>query len=273
MSSLPQDWQGLCLLIFALGFKHGFDADHLAAIDGLARVSQWRNPRLARYCGTLFSLGHGMVVLLIALLVGTLAQRWEVPRWLDAFGAWISIGFLTALGVVNVRAVLVAPPQQVVRPVGVKGRLLGRLGQAASPAGVAMVGALFALSFDTLSQTALFALAAAQTGGWRHVAVLGLLFMAGMVLTDGINGLWIARLIRRADQLARIASRVMGLAVGGASLLVAAFTLARLGWPALDAWTEGRELGLGAALIALVASSFLVARRLAPAPRAAPQRA
>ena len=96
-----------------------------------------------------------------------------------------------------------------------KGRLLGNLRHASHPALIALVGALFALSFDTLSQAAFFALTATQFGGWQHALVLALLFTFGMLLTDGINGLWIARLIARADQVALVASRVMGLVVSG----------------------------------------------------------
>jgi high-affinity nickel-transport protein len=46
--------------------------------------------------------------------------------------------------------------------VGLKGRWLGRLARVSDPLGVAMVGALFALSFDTVSQAALFAVAGVQ---------------------------------------------------------------------------------------------------------------
>ena len=42
---------------------------------------------------------------------------------------------------------------------------LGRLARVSDPAGVALVGALFALSFDTVSQAALFAVAGVQAGG------------------------------------------------------------------------------------------------------------
>ena len=268
MPSLPQDWQALCLLIFVLGLKHGFDADHLATIDGLTRVNQRRHPRLARFCGALFSLGHGGVVLVIALFVGTLAQRWQAPPWLDEFGAWVSISILSLLGLVNIRAVLVARPHEVVRPVGIKGRLLGRA-RTASLAWVALIGALFALSFDTVSQATLFALAASQSGGWERVMALGLLFTAGMIVTDGANGLWIARLIRRADQRARIASRVMGLVVGSASLLTAAFVLARLVLPPLDAWSEGKELSFGFVVIAFIAIGAALAFAMASLARKA----
>jgi nickel/cobalt transporter (NiCoT) family protein len=262
VQSLPRDWLALCLLIFVLGLKHGFDADHLATIDGLTRFNMRRDPRLARYCGVLFSLGHGAVVLVIALVVGNLAQQWQAPRWLDAVGAWISIGFLLALGGVNVYAVLRTHPTVSVRPFGIKGRLLGPLAQVSSPWLVALVGALFALSFDTVSQAGLFAMAATQIGGWEHALVLGTLFLLGMLLTDGANGLWISRLISRADQIALVASRVMGLVVGGVSLVVAAFTLTRMAVPTLDAWSSGKELLFGLAVVGIVAASFVLARWL-----------
>lgn len=266
METLPTDWLSLLILTFVLGMKHGFDADHLATIDGLTRYNARRQPRLARYCGTLFSLGHGAVVMAIALGVSALAGQWEVPEWFGVLGAVISIAFLVALGSLNLAAVLRAGPDQLVQPVGLKGCLLGSLRQVSHPALIALVGALFALSFDTLSQAAFFALTASQFGGWQHAVLLAMLFMLGMLLTDGINGLWIARLIARADQVALIASRVMALVVSGVSLLVAAFGAAKLLSPAVDAWSEGKELVFGFLLVAIIALSFLAALRLTRRP-------
>ena len=260
------DWISLLILTFVLGMKHGFDADHLATIDGLTRYNARLRPGLARYCGTLFSLGHGAVVLAIALGVAGIASQWEVPEWFGILGAVISITFLIALGSLNLAAVLRAGPDEVVQPVGLKGRLLGNLRHASHPALIAVVGALFALSFDTLSQAAFFALTATQFGGWQHALALALLFMLGMLLTDGINGLWIARLIARADQVALVASRVMGLVVSGVSLLVAGFGVAKLLSPAVDAWSEGKELGFGLMLVAIIALSFVAAVRLTRRP-------
>lgn len=265
METLPHDWTALLTLVFALGMKHGFDPDHLATIDGLARFNAG-NRRLARWCGFLFSLGHGLIVIAVAISVGLLAKRWAVPSFLEDTGAWISILFLVLLGTLNLAAVLKTAPDQVVRSVGLKGRLLGRLQHTSHPALIALVGALFALSFDTMSQAALFSLTASGIGGWEYALLLGCAFMVGMMVTDGINGLWISRLLHRSDRLACVASRVMGLAVGALSLLVAGFGIAKYYSPMVSAWSEGKEMALGLVIVAVVALSFLIALRLARPP-------
>ena len=273
MANLPGDWLALCLLIFVLGLRHGLDADHLATIDGLTRHNQGRNPGLARYCGALFSLGHGGVVVIVAIAVSALAGSWTVPLWLTTFGAWTTIAFLATLGWLNICAVLLADPARIHRPVGVKGRFLGCLSQAHSPGLILAVGALFAVSFDTISQTALFAATASRDGGWQHALALAALFTIGMLVTDGANGYGISRLMLRADKVARVASRVMSLAIGASSLLVAALWAARLALPSVDAWSSGREWLWGAAVMGIAAISFLAALHLsrgASAPAAQP---
>lgn len=263
MENLPHDWLALLALVFVLGLKHGFDPDHLATIDGLTRFNAANNkPRLSRWSGLLFSLGHGAVVMVVAVLVGVVAQRWVVPAWVEDLGAWISILFLLALGTVNLAAVFRARPDQVVRMAGLKGRWLGKLNQASHPVLIACVGALFALSFDTLSQTALFSLTASSMAGWMFSVALGMAFMLGMIATDGINGLWISRLLNRADQHALIASRVMGLAVGGLSLLIGVLGIAKYFFPEVGAHTEGRELLIGLTVVGTMATSFFLALHL-----------
>ena len=260
---LPNEWFALLALVFVLGAKHGLDADQLATIDGLTRHNLRTAPHRARWCGSLFSLGHGMVVMAIALGVGLASERWQVPAWMEDVGTWISSGFLTLLGVLNLCAVLLAPSSDMVATVGIKAGLLQRLQAASHPLAIAAVGALFALSFDTLSQAALFALTATQHGGLEHAALLGMAFTLGMLLADGANGLWIARLLRRADRRARIASRVMGLMVAAISFGVAGFGLARWLHADLSAWYEGKELAVGMAVVARLAASFVVGNLLA----------
>lgn len=263
LETLPSDGLSLLALTFLLGMKHGFDADHLSAIDGLTRYHARIRPTMARFCGTLFSLGHGAVVMAIALGVSALAGHWEVPALFATLGAVISIVFLLALGSLNLATVLLAKPHEIVQPAGLWGRLLGGMHRVSHPA---LVGVLFAFSFDTLSQASFFALTATQFGGWQHALLLAGLFTAGMLLTDGINGLWFARLIARTDQLALIASRVMGLVVAAISLLVAALGAAKLLSPSVDAWSDGKELLFGGILMAVVALSFWVAVRLTRQP-------
>lgn len=260
MHDLPATWTALCAFIFILGLRHGFDADHLAAIDGMTRLATRERRAHARYCGALFSLGHGLIVVAIALAVASLQSRWQPPEWLDATGAWISIGFLLLIGIANLHTVLVAAPGSVVAPVGIRGRLLGPLMQARRPVGVTAVGALFALSFDTVSQSALFAMASLHFGGPVHALTLALLFVLGMLAADGINGWWISGLIARADRTAAAASRVMTLAVSAVSLLVAAFGVGKLLSSDIEQWSDGKELVFGLAVVMLVTASYLFAR-------------
>jgi len=273
MSDLPADWSALCAVVFLLGMRHGLDADHLAAIDGLTRIGSRSGRAHARWCGALFSLGHGLVVMAIALAVGALGSRWVPPGWFEALGSLISIAFLTLVGIVNLRAVWAAPADAPVALVGVRGRLVERLlggrGGAAGPLSVMGVGMLFALSFDTLSQSALFAVTAMHYGGVANAALLGALFVLGMLLADGANGWWISRLIGRTDRLAVVASRTMTLAVAGVSLLVAALGVARLASSWVDGWLEGKELLVGLAVVAVISLAYLAAcagaARLRPA--------
>lgn len=46
MHDLPTDWSALCTIIFLLGMRHGFDADHLATIDRLTRLNSRRQRAL-----------------------------------------------------------------------------------------------------------------------------------------------------------------------------------------------------------------------------------
>ena len=262
-SDLPRDFASLALVILLLGMKHGFDADHLAAIDGLTRYNARVRPRLARAAGMLFSLGHGLVVVGVALGVSVLAQAWHAPAWLEAFGAWVSIGLLTLLALLNIVAVLRTPREQVAQVQGWRSGVFARLLRAGNPWMVMGVGTLFALSVDTVSQAALFALTASQFGGWQPALVLALLFVAGMLLVDGVNGAWIARLVERSDRSARVASRVMALAVSGVGLLTAALAFASRTLPSVDVWTQGKQLWFGAAVVAVVALSYALGQQLA----------
>ena len=83
-----------------------------------------------------------------------------------------------------------------------------------------------------------------------------------MMAVDGINGLWIARLLRRADRRAAIASRTMAVAVGVLSATIGMFTVARRWLPEVEAWAD-REVYVGAAVIAVMIVAWACAMLLA----------
>ena len=145
MHELPTEWTALCALVFLLGLKHGFDADHLATIDGLTRYNarhgrrfrpllrravlarSWRRRVADRARGRCRQRAMGCARL--ARIVRRLDLD-PLPR-----ADWHR---QSARGTQRVTG------RQVVAPVGIKGRLLGRLNQASHPVTVGLVGALFA---------------------------------------------------------------------------------------------------------------------------------
>jgi high-affinity nickel-transport protein len=166
---------------------------------------------------------------------------------------------LVALGAANIAMALRTPRGRPVALVGVRSRLLpARLAEASHPAVIAAVGAAFAVSFDTISNALVFSVAS----GWAFAAILGLVFTVGMVITDGMNGLWIARLVRRADARAAAASRYMSVAVGVLCFAVALYALAQYALPPLAVATEHWAPALGlATCIFLLAAYFAYGSR------------
>ncbi|MGZ5063277.1 MAG: HoxN/HupN/NixA family nickel/cobalt transporter [Usitatibacter sp.] len=265
METLPTHWLALVGVVFLLGLKHGLDPDHLAAIDGLTRFNAARRPSLSRWSGLIFSAGHGVVVTLVAIAVATVATEWKAPAWLENAGTWISIAFLSVLGVANLAAVARTPRGVLVRAVGVRGRIFERFTRVDHPMLIAAVGAAFAISFDTLSQAVLFSITGSNLAGWAFATTLGLVFTAGMMATDALNGLWVSHLVRTADRRAAAASRLMSLAIGFTSLAIAALAAARHAMPALDARVASWGMALSAAVVIAVVAAYALAMRIAAA--------
>src|SRR6516165_9916491 len=92
---------GSAALALALGLRHGLDADHLAAIDGLTRSNMIRGRAFAPYCGALFSTGHGVAILWAASMLAALTSAWAPPGWLETTGKILSARHLLLLGVSN----------------------------------------------------------------------------------------------------------------------------------------------------------------------------
>ena len=247
MTSLAADGLGLTALVFLLGLRHGCDPDHLVAIDGLTRSHR------SRWCGLFFSLGHGVVVTFVGLAVAVTATHWEAPAWLQETGAWISIGVLLVLGLANLMMVFRTPAERSVPLVGLRSRWFAdQLTRTSHPVFIASIGAAFALSFDTISHALVFSLTGATMAGWIFATLLGLVFTLGMVLTDALNGWWVAKMIRSADRRSMLASRVMSIAISFLCLAIAAGALAEHSLP---------RPAMSIAAVAVVLAAYLLACR------------
>lgn len=195
---------GIGLTAWTFGARHAFDADHIAAIDNTTRKLREDGHR-PKTVGIWFSLGHSTVVALLALLVAlgaTAAINWtdpnsQVRNTLGILGTSISGFFLLLIAGLNLTALhrlirdRLADGQNT--PPGPLGRLLPNLTKGLTrPWQMYTVGFLFGLGFDTATEVALLVLSArtaAAGSPWWHVLALPVLFAAGMVLLDGIDGL------------------------------------------------------------------------------------
>jgi len=259
---------GLALVALVLGMRHGVDADHLAAIDAMTRCNAQARPALARRTGVWFSVGHGAVVMAVALAVAATAHAWAAPAWLAPFGAWTSISVLVLLGVLNLAAWQRTAPGAPVALAGWRSRLFEGALRACSRRAVMGVGVLFALSFDTVTQAALMAATGIAHHGLAAVGLLAGAFALGMIVTDGLNGWWVARLVQRPGAGAAAASRVMCVAVSVVSLGTAAIGAAAEMSGSVATWTEVHGDWIAGSIVAVMACSFglglLLARRARP---------
>ena len=78
MNAEPVSFSGL-VPMFVFGLRHGLDPDHIACIDGLTRRALNHEHDHAHWIGTLFALGHGLLVTGIAVGMSQLTRGIAVP--------------------------------------------------------------------------------------------------------------------------------------------------------------------------------------------------
>lgn len=222
---------------------------------------------MARYCGALFSAGHGGIIIVVALGLALLAREWAPPAWLALTGAFVSATTLILLSALNLKALFNSSHEHA-RVVGLRSRAFAALLRTRRPWQVALVGALFALSFDAIGLAALFAAAASPSSGVLGTGLLALLFATGMIAVDTVNGFWVARLLDRSDRASHRASRVMTLTVSIVGLVVGIFVALSTISDALDEWLSAHETALSSIVVGVVLLGYLAT--LASARFAAP---
>ena len=251
-------------LLTALGFRHGLDPDHIAAVDGLTRMryrASGQRPFFgaARLAGFQFALGHSLNIFLVTLVFYW--QNLELPQWLESTGLWLSTAFLLWLAAANLRQCWRGHPHT--HASGPVQRLIMRvLGPLAHPLGV---GFAFAISFDALAQAGLMAAKGHELGGFGVVVLLAVGFGVGMVLADTANGWLTHALVRRSEHLAQQAGRWMSGVVGALALAVVLVSHGSQHLPVLatllEAWGAWMGLSVTATLLLLYGVSRWVVRR------------
>lgn len=206
-------------LAYALGVRHAFDADHIAAIDDTTRLMLQRGRRPVGV-GFFFAMGHSSVVLVLSLVVAVAAGAATSAR-VDAFrsygtvvAAFVAMTFLLLVAVLNAM-VLVGVAKlwrrmtrgelderelelQLVNR-GLMNRMLGGRARSLIRSSWHMfpVGLLFGLGLETASEVTLLTLSAstATAGALPALAVLTLplLFAAGMSALDTFDSLLMTR--------------------------------------------------------------------------------
>ncbi len=207
-------------------------------------------PRASRFVGTLFAFGHAGMVLSIALMAATLGSHvMATSSELERAGSIASIAVLCAMVVWNL--VTLARPT-VGRPS--RAAFLPRaLRDARNPLVAIPIGALFGLGFETSSQLvaygAAFSSAHAATG-----FAIGVAFCGGMIVTDTLDSLFVARIVGGDPAAAARSRRPWIVVVTLVALAVAALRIVELlgGSPPLD------EALLSALTVALLAGTALV---------------
>lgn len=206
---------GLGVTAYALGMRHAFDADHIAAIDNTTRKLMADGQRPLSV-GFWFSLGHSSIVFglcfLLAIGIRTLAGQVQddnsgLQQATSVVGTLVSGLFLTLIAVINL-VILIgivrvfrrmrhgdfdeAQLEKQLNNRGLMNRLLRPVTRAVTkPWHMYPVGVLFGLGFDTATEVSLLVLAggaAASALPWYAILVLPILFAAGMSLLDTIDG-------------------------------------------------------------------------------------
>jgi nickel/cobalt transporter (NiCoT) family protein len=284
-----EGFAGTVMLAYTLGLRHGFDADHIAAIDNTTRKLRHSHERRPLGVGFFFSLGHSTVVLALTI-VGALVTH-AVPNVGDStsfIGASVSGIFLWVVGLLNLAVLMdilrVAARmragtydedqlEHMLVPRGLLMRLgLNRLFRFVSRSWQMLpVGLLFGLGFETATEVALLALGAgAAVAGLPFAAMLCLpiMFAAGMSTIDTIDGVLMAhaydwalrRPVRKIFYNITITtlSVIVALLVGTVQLLHVAISLLDL-QGGLWSWIAGLDFQvLGYAMAGLFLSTWLV---------------
>jgi nickel/cobalt transporter (NiCoT) family protein len=173
------------LLMLMLGLRHGFDPDHIAIIDGISVRYAATKPLMAKWTGTLFAVGHGTVVTIIAVMISRFSRSWNFPPAVWNVLDWMPGLVLIFVGFLNLRML---KSKNNYSPKGWKTFFLPtRLKNSSHPLAIVLTGVLFAMVFDTNTQAAAWAYTATSQLSTANALLLGGFFSLGMIITDTLD--------------------------------------------------------------------------------------
>jgi high-affinity nickel-transport protein len=246
------------LLVLLLGLRHGLDPDHIACIDGLTWRAMQHGRRHGPWVGTLFAIGHGLLVTIIAVAVSQMGRVFNVPEGLAQLLQWAPTALLLLVAFLNLRPLLASPQSA---PVNFKLRMMPAwLSNHAAPWGVVLTGALFAAMFDTVTQASAWGyVAGAADNRVLAALVAGMVFTLGMGITDTIDGRLLWRIGRATgrQQMAQKFRRILGWLVVAISCGVAAYNIGVALAPRLEL-DDAAFSAAGFSLVAVVAAMPLM---------------
>jgi nickel/cobalt transporter (NiCoT) family protein len=183
-------------LFFLLGLRHGIEPDHIAAIDGLTLRAHDHHEAHAPWTGSLFALGHGLAIAVIAIAVSLAAGSFALPSTLVEIVEWLPIVLLALLGAWNLRALLA---RGAYRPSSVRMKLIpAALRERTDAWSTVAIGLLFALVIDTVAHVSAWSVFATHRGGWWAGAAAGGLFSVGMLIASTADSQLVSRVLRSA---------------------------------------------------------------------------
>ena len=248
MTVTPNSLQLALLSAAILGFRHGFDYDHIAAITDITSVqtSRWRGMRL----GLLYAVGHGVTVAILGSAV--IVFQLSLPHGMDRIAERLVGLTLLVLGVYVLGSLFSgnsAPRSRfhlmtgVLRWIHWKMKGYGHNHNVPPPADTAwnynsksvlMIGAVHGLGAETPSQLMIFLLAA-NLGGIGKGFVGLAMFIAGLlamntVMTASAVGLFgFSSRLPRFQFVVTAFTAIYSLAVGALFLLGSSGLLPALG--------------------------------------------
>ena len=287
---------GVGLTAYALGLRHAFDADHIAAIDNTTRKLMEDGQR-PMGVGFFFSLGHSSVVFVLALLISLGVRTVIGPvtepesalhHYAGLVGTGVSGVFLYLIAAINI--VILAGILRVFAAMrrgefdeaaleehlnnrGFLNRFLGRFTRSIRKSWqMYPLGMLFGIGFDTATEVALLVLAGTSAAAglpWYAILCLPVIFAAGMTLLDTIDGSFMnfaygwafAKPVRKVYYNITVTGLSIAVAVVVGTIELLGLMAEKFGWSGgLWDWIGGVDLNvIGFAIVGMFVLTWIVA--------------